>query len=47
MKIFLIVESGKTGRELIKHYLERGNNITELIRNMDKLKILDPNRCSR
>ncbi len=43
MRIFLIGGSGKTGRELVKQGLERGDIITALVRNPNKFNFTHPN----
>ncbi len=43
MKLFIVGGTGKTGRKLIEQGLERGHLITALVRNPNKVKIIDPN----
>ncbi len=43
MKIMLIGGTGKTGKQIIKQALERGHEVTALVRNPKKIKIRDPN----
>ena len=43
MKLLIIGGTGRTGRELIKQSLESGHQVTALVRNPQKLKIVHPN----
>jgi putative NADH-flavin reductase len=42
LKILIIGASGKTGKELVNQGLERGHEVTALVRNPGKFKITDP-----
>jgi putative NADH-flavin reductase len=43
MKLLIIGGTGGTGKELIRQALEQGHHLTALVRNPEKVKIVDPN----